>query len=153
MVQDFKAQLAEQLRSLALSCESFDAGFQDEAVRIATSVRVLLHDTKRQTSLLSHLNARKIQLATTVETLDASRSAVLSGIGVFTFSNTGLIASSAAFEVHQGHSARECLVGANGLHSRDRSPDAPLLDPRRSRQAGRRACGSQSFSGVRIPDD
>jgi hypothetical protein len=90
MTQDFRAHLTRQLRLMALSCESYDAGYQDEAIRIAQSLRILLHDTKRQTSLVSHLNARGINLATTVEPLDTSRSVMLSGMGSFLFNSQGV---------------------------------------------------------------
>lgn len=59
---DFQAQLKRQLDFLARSCQSFDAGFHDEAIRIAQCIRVLLHDTGKQTSLLTHLNAKNIAL-------------------------------------------------------------------------------------------
>jgi hypothetical protein len=62
---EFKIQLARQLGFLERSCASFDAGFLDEAVRIATAVRVLLHDTRSSTSLLKHLNAKTINILST----------------------------------------------------------------------------------------
>ena len=37
---------------------AFDDGFEDEAVRLATTVRVLLHDTGASTSLLTHLGVK-----------------------------------------------------------------------------------------------
>jgi hypothetical protein len=85
MTQDFKAQLIRQLSFMARSCESYDAGFQDEAIRVATSLRVLIHDTKRQKSLLSLLKARGIKLATSVEPRDTGRSAILHTMCTFTF--------------------------------------------------------------------
>lgn len=63
---DFKAHLARQLAFLQRSCDSFDAGFHDEAIRIATVIRVLVHQTKSSTSLLKHLNATTINLLSTV---------------------------------------------------------------------------------------
>jgi len=55
---DFEAQLGKQRRFLKASCDRFDAGEHDEAVRIATTLRILLHDTKRSTSLLKHLGLK-----------------------------------------------------------------------------------------------
>jgi hypothetical protein len=45
---DLDAQLARQLKFLARSSEAFDAGEEDEAIRLATILRVLLHDTTAQ---------------------------------------------------------------------------------------------------------
>jgi hypothetical protein len=59
---DFQAALKRQIGFLERSCQSFDGGFEDEAIRIAQCIRVLMHDTKKQTSLLAHLNARNIVL-------------------------------------------------------------------------------------------
>jgi hypothetical protein len=47
--------LEEQIRFLARSCSAFDAGAEDEGVRIATSLRILFHDTAISTSLVRHL--------------------------------------------------------------------------------------------------
>ncbi|QVL45695.1 MAG: hypothetical protein KFB94_00780 [Methylophilaceae bacterium] len=65
---DFKEHLKKQLGFLDRSCQSYDAGFTDEAVRIATVIRVLIHQTRESTSLLEHLNATTINfLSTTFE--------------------------------------------------------------------------------------
>src|ERR1700733_2280989 len=65
---DLKEHLKRQLDFLSRSCDAFDHGFQDEAVRIATSLRVLLHDTARSTSLLRLLGAKdRIRLLSTVD--------------------------------------------------------------------------------------
>lgn len=63
--RDFKGALTRQLGFLARSCASFDNGFQDEAIRIAQCIRVMLYDTKNQTSILSHLNSKGIELTST----------------------------------------------------------------------------------------
>ncbi len=52
---DFELQLKRQLGYLRRSCKIFDLGEHDEAIRIAVSLRVLLHQTKSSTSLLTHL--------------------------------------------------------------------------------------------------
>lgn len=66
---DFKAHLTRQLSFLLRSCQSYDAGFHDEAVRIATVVRVIIHGTGSSTSLLKHLGATNISLISTVSEL------------------------------------------------------------------------------------
>lgn len=62
---DFKEHLKKQLGFLDRSCQSYDASFADEAVRIATVIRVLVHQTGASTSLLKHLNATTINLLST----------------------------------------------------------------------------------------
>lgn len=64
---DFRAKLTEQLTFLWTSCASYDAGNKREAVRIATCIRVMLHDTRSSVSLLTHLGAKNIRLSSSVE--------------------------------------------------------------------------------------
>jgi hypothetical protein len=75
--------LERQLGFLRRSCESYDAGYTDESVRIATTTRVLVHDTKRCISLLKHLGGLNIKLAGTVSVsnIPSSRIVMLSGMG------------------------------------------------------------------------
>ena len=54
--------LKRQISFLQRSATSYDAGYHDEAIRIAVVIRVLIHQTKNSTSLLSHLNATQIKL-------------------------------------------------------------------------------------------
>ena len=61
----FRQQLKRQISFLYNSCRLFDGGQWDEAIRIATSIRVILHDTPSSTSLLTHLDAKNINLFTT----------------------------------------------------------------------------------------
>jgi hypothetical protein len=63
--QRFKKQLAAQLGFLHRSAASYDAGFEDEGVRIATVIRTLFHDTSKSTSLLTHLSVVECQLLST----------------------------------------------------------------------------------------
>lgn len=62
---NYGQHLRKQLGFLERSCASYDAGHKDEAIRIATTIRVLIHNTKASTSLLKHLNATTINLLTT----------------------------------------------------------------------------------------
>ncbi|MYL44582.1 hypothetical protein GLV94_02905 [Virgibacillus halodenitrificans] len=57
---DYILYLQEQVEFLINSCNSFDKGFYGEAKRIATTIRVLVHDTNRSISLLTQLNSKKI---------------------------------------------------------------------------------------------
>lgn len=62
---NFKEHLKKQLGFLERSCQSYDASFTDEAVRIATVIRVLAHQTGASTSLMKHLSATTINLLST----------------------------------------------------------------------------------------
>jgi hypothetical protein len=65
--RDLLAQLRRQLGFLQRSSASYDAGYLDEAIRIALTLRVLFHDTKNSRSLLRQLGRRDIQLLSSVE--------------------------------------------------------------------------------------
>lgn len=62
---DFHKQLERQMAFLQRSCDGYDVGISDEAIRIATTIRVLIHATRNSTSLLQHLNATTINLLST----------------------------------------------------------------------------------------
>jgi hypothetical protein len=48
-------KLLEQLQFMQRSCEAFDNGFEDEAIRIEASLRIIFHQTNASTSLIAHL--------------------------------------------------------------------------------------------------
>ena len=54
MMKHFRDQRSFIQRSI----NSYDSGFEDEAQRIATIIRILLHDTRNSTSLLKHLDLK-----------------------------------------------------------------------------------------------
>lgn len=56
--EELRAHLDEQLAFLQASANSYDAGFDGEAKRIAVSIRVLMHDTRNSTSLLGQLDMK-----------------------------------------------------------------------------------------------
>lgn len=51
--------LRRQLEYLRRSCELYDAGHLDEAVRLAVVIRVLVHDTKNSKSLLRQMRVKE----------------------------------------------------------------------------------------------
>lgn len=51
--------LAEQIQFLVISCNLYDQGYTAEAKRLASTIRTLVHDTKKSTSLLTHLEVKK----------------------------------------------------------------------------------------------
>ena len=55
-------KLQEQLRFLQRSCVAFDQGAEDEALRMATALRVILHSTKQSVPLISHLGLTNVTL-------------------------------------------------------------------------------------------
>ncbi|MDX1738187.1 MAG: hypothetical protein R3261_08110 [Alphaproteobacteria bacterium] len=57
-MSEFKKQLNSHLKFIARSCEDYDQGHKDEALRIAVSLRVLFHDTNKSTSLLNYLKKK-----------------------------------------------------------------------------------------------
>lgn len=65
-----RSQLLRQLGFLHRSCSLFDLGFEDEAIRIATCIRVLAYDKSQerrgQGSLLKHFGALGVPLRSTV---------------------------------------------------------------------------------------
>lgn len=86
---DYRTHLVRQLGFLWRSCAAYDQGCTEEAIRIATVIRVLLHDTRNSTSLLKHLNALQIGLSSTVSSMDRSRTVFWFGMGQGTFTANG----------------------------------------------------------------
>ncbi len=70
---NYSEQLKKQLQFLESSCEGYDAGRKDEAIRIATVLRILFHQTSRSTSLLTHLQAPYVKLLSTCERIPPGR--------------------------------------------------------------------------------
>jgi hypothetical protein len=67
-------QLARQIGYLQRSAALFDDGFEDEAQRMAVTIRTLLHDTRQSTSLLAQLSLKQtpfVDTGTYRERLDA----------------------------------------------------------------------------------
>lgn len=58
--EELQEHLADHIQFLKSSADSFDAGFTGESKRMATSLRVLLHDTTKSHSLLSQLSLKSI---------------------------------------------------------------------------------------------
>lgn len=58
--EELRQQLRDQIAFLRTSCRLYDEGEFHEAKRIATSARILLHDTERSSSLLRQLAHKNI---------------------------------------------------------------------------------------------
>src|SRR5688572_17635995 len=59
---NFREHLRRQLDYIRVSADQYDAGNTDEGIRIATSLRVIFHNTPASTSLLKHLGAQNVRL-------------------------------------------------------------------------------------------
>lgn len=64
---ELRKALKQQIKFLENSCKAFDVGDESEALRIATVLRVLLHDTPKSASLLKLLG-----LKDTIEFIDSA---------------------------------------------------------------------------------
>ena len=62
--QRFLQKLHEQLQFMERSCVAFGTGAEDEAFRLAVSLRIVFHDKGRSTSLVTHLGLRDTQMFT-----------------------------------------------------------------------------------------
>lgn len=64
---DIRAQFGEQWRFLRRSCDAYDSGDEAEAKRMAATLRLLLHDTRRSRALLTLLSSKDILFIDTAE--------------------------------------------------------------------------------------
>lgn len=79
--------LNEQLNFLRMSAESFDKGFLHEAKRLATTLRVLLHDTSQSHSLLGQLSLKTMGFVDTC--LDLNERSIIPHNGIVMIHLTG----------------------------------------------------------------
>jgi hypothetical protein len=56
---DLEDHFREQVAFLDRSVQAFDSGYEDEAKRLATVIRVLLHDTPKSASVLAQLGVKE----------------------------------------------------------------------------------------------
>lgn len=75
---DLQRHLQEQLGFLERSAEAFDDGFEDEAKRLASTIRLLAHDTSVSRSLLSQLNLKSQNFHDTTIEIDRTNNAAQS---------------------------------------------------------------------------
>lgn len=57
--QDLERKLHEHIQLIEASLKNYDNGLEAESMRLATSIRVLVHDTNQSKSLLKHLNVKE----------------------------------------------------------------------------------------------
>lgn len=90
MTQNLINHLDRQLRFLEHSCWLYDLGFRDEGIRIATVIRVLIHDTKKSTSLLRQLNSDRIDILDTSRVLPDPLFEAFHGLAIRTLTSQGV---------------------------------------------------------------
>ncbi|MEE9987498.1 hypothetical protein [Agrobacterium pusense] len=86
---DLNEHLAEQLGFLEASARSFDGGFIGEAKRMATTIRVLMHETPQSHSVLGQLGLLQKDFVDTSPDYDPKSFAAFHGAG-FGNSRTGI---------------------------------------------------------------
>lgn len=84
---DLKEQLQNQIYFIGASCNAYDQGQEIEAIRIAVALRILFHDTRNQTSLLTQLGARAVRILSTVPRMPPG-AVFFSGMGRMRLSKT-----------------------------------------------------------------
>lgn len=110
---NFNAHLQRQLGFLDRSCASYDAGYHEEGIRIASVIRVLVHQTMNSISLLNHLRVPRMPLLTTVDAIPGSASTLFfigMGMNCFGYGDSG---SDAAYVPNLEHSRFKTLLPAN----------------------------------------
>lgn len=77
------AQLKRQLNFLKTSCALYDEGLTDEAIRIAVTIRVLLHQSKKSDSLLTLMGVHdRIKIISIVTPGSHEGAALFDGVSV-----------------------------------------------------------------------
>ena len=81
-IERYQQELKKQLGFLQRSCQWYDEGEVDEAIRIAVPIRTIIHDTRNSTSLLNHLNAKGIKLWSSIDG-GAENATLYLGMGLY----------------------------------------------------------------------
>lgn len=77
---ELQEHLEEQIEFMECSASSYDSGFEGEIKRLAVSVRVLVHDTGRSTSLTTLLNKKDVAFVDTSFPFDENNKMTHSGL-------------------------------------------------------------------------
>jgi hypothetical protein len=88
-MERYQRELKKQLGFLRRSCRLYDEGEVEEAIRIAVTIRTMIHDTNRSTSLLTHLNAKGIKLWSSVHRNVTEGTLSYHGMGMHTWWREG----------------------------------------------------------------
>lgn len=85
----YQQELKKQLGFLRRSCQWYDNGEVEEAIRIAVPIRTIIYDTRRSTSLLTHLNAKGIRLWSSVHRDVTENTTMYHGMGLHAWWSDG----------------------------------------------------------------
>lgn len=77
---ELEAHLQAHLGFLQRSADAYDSGFEDEAKRLAVSIRVLVHNTKSSQSLLTQLQRTSTMFYDTCPAFDPRNLATFQGL-------------------------------------------------------------------------
>lgn len=81
--------LENQINFLKSSAQSYDNGFEAEAIRLSVAIRILIHDTSESESLLSQLGKKDILFYDTARNLDARNRVTDIGLALLRLSPRG----------------------------------------------------------------
>lgn len=84
-------KLHQQIGLLEDAVTLFDAGREDQALNMAVRVRVLVHDTNKSTSCLTHYNIKDIDFYDTSNDIDLNNKLGCLGLSIHAISNDGVI--------------------------------------------------------------
>ena len=87
-IQELEQHLADQIEFLRSSADGYDRGFEGEAKRIAVSVCILCHDTRRSQSLLGQLGKKDLPFYDTAHEETPGNQVGHSGLIVSTLSES-----------------------------------------------------------------
>jgi hypothetical protein len=104
----YNEQVKRQLSFIANSCVTFDRGCVDEAIRLAVAIRVLAHDTKSSTSLLSRFNRPNLRLLSTCQVLPPGTVLAHGGLSCMTLARHGNVMTASHMPRFASPFAHEC---------------------------------------------
>lgn len=100
--QELIKHLQENLEFLRASCNSFDGGFYAEAKRLATTIRVLSHDTPNSKSILGQLGIKSsIKFVNTASEYNPSNLMPHIGLVVLSLTDKGVSYEAPLFDLPQ----------------------------------------------------
>ena len=87
--KELLGHLENQISFLKSSAQSYDKGFEAEAVRMAVTIRILMHDTPKSKSLLSQLGKKNILFYDSAYNFDPNNLMVHIGLALIRLSSRG----------------------------------------------------------------
>lgn len=103
-IKQLRVRLREQITHLEVSAARYDAGWPEEANRLAVAVRVLVHDTSMSRSLLAQMGVKdKMRWLDSNGGMDARRAVLFSSLAVFQARMTDIGMELSVLPVEQAH--------------------------------------------------